>query len=58
MALEKETEKCLDAMTKIKEEIALTMRSEDIISGYFDYHIQTNCMGFFFMFQIKCIKSN
>lgn len=34
MALEKETEKCLDAMTKIKEEIALTMRSEDIISGH------------------------
>lgn len=32
MTLEKETEKCLDAMTKIKEEIALTMRSEDIIS--------------------------
>lgn len=57
MALEKETEKCLDAMTKIKEEIALTMRSEDIISGYFDYHIQTNWV-FFFMFQIKCIKSN
>lgn len=46
MALEKETEKCLDAMTKIKEEIALTMRSEDIISGYFDYHVQTN---FFFL---------
>lgn len=35
MALEKETEKCLDAMTKIKEEIALTMKSEDIISRYF-----------------------
>lgn len=35
MALEKETEKCLDAMAKIKEEIALTMKSEDIISRYF-----------------------
>lgn len=34
IALEKETEKCLDTMTKIKEEIALTMKSEDIISRH------------------------
>lgn len=47
MALEKETEKCLDAMTKIKEEIALTIKSEDIISRYFKIyyhhgHVQNN----------------
>lgn len=47
IVLEKETEKCLDAMTKSKEEIALTMKSEDIISRYFkiyyhDGHVQNN----------------
>lgn len=47
IALEKETEKCLDTMTKIKEEIALTMKSEDIISRYFIIyyhhgHVQNN----------------
>lgn len=35
MVLEKEIEKCLDVMIKIKEEIVLIMKLEDIIFRYF-----------------------
>lgn len=35
IVLEKEIEKCLDIMIKIKEEIVLIMKLEDIIFRYF-----------------------